>query len=153
MLKSVQDFLKQTLQIESEAPQDERHSLQLAAAALLVEAMKADHEIKAEERHHLRHALQALFELSETETRALIDDAERQTEQAVSLYDFTRTIKDQFDDNQKKELMVLMWRIVLSDAVLDRYEEHLLRQVSELIYLSHSQFMHAKHLAQQSLRA
>ena len=69
----------------------------------------------------------------------------------MSLYEFTRTIKDQFSEEQKKDLLVLMWRIVLSDAVLDRYEEHLLRQVADLIYVSHSQFMHAKHLAQQLL--
>jgi uncharacterized tellurite resistance protein B-like protein len=153
MLRSFRGLLKRAFQIDSPKSQNEGHDLQLAAAALLVEAMHADHEAKAEERHHLRYALQSLFALTEQETRNLIDRAERRAEQAVSLYDFTSTIKDEFSDEQKKQLLVLMWRIVLSDSVLDRYEDHLLHQVAELIYVSHSQFMHAKHLAQQSMQA
>jgi uncharacterized tellurite resistance protein B-like protein len=37
-----------------------------------------------------------------------------------------------------------MWRIAFSDKRLDKYEDHLIRKVSELIYVSHSDFIKTK---------
>jgi uncharacterized tellurite resistance protein B-like protein len=37
-----------------------------------------------------------------------------------------------------------MWVIAFSDEELDKYEEYLIRKVSNLIYVSHSDFIKSK---------
>jgi uncharacterized tellurite resistance protein B-like protein len=37
-----------------------------------------------------------------------------------------------------------MWRIAFADGEIDRYEDGVIRQVSELIYVSHSDFIRMK---------
>ena len=41
-----------------------------------------------------------------------------------------------------------MWRVALADDALSHYEEHLIRKVSELLYVTHNDFMVAKLTAQ-----
>jgi uncharacterized tellurite resistance protein B-like protein len=53
-------------------------------------------------------------------------------------------INDSYDYEQKIELIENMWRIAFSDKRLDKYEDHLIRKVSELIYVSHSDFIKTK---------
>ena len=60
------------------------------------------------------------------------------------LYEFTKLINDSYDYEQKVELIENMWRIAFSDKRLDKYEDHLIRKVSELIYVSHSDFIKTK---------
>ena len=43
-----------------------------------------------------------------------------------------------------------MWRIAYSDSNLDKYEEYLIRKISELTYVSHKDFIRAKHIARRS---
>ncbi|MDD9894524.1 MAG: TerB family tellurite resistance protein, partial [Gammaproteobacteria bacterium] len=37
-----------------------------------------------------------------------------------------------------------MWRVAFSDERLDKYEEHLIRKIADLIYVSHSDFIKSK---------
>ena len=50
---------------------------------------------------------------------------------------------------QRVALIEAMWRIALADNRLDRYEEHLIRKVAELLYVSHRDFIGAKLHVQQ----
>ena len=40
-----------------------------------------------------------------------------------------------------------MWKMAFADGSIDRYEEHLIRRVSDLIYVPHVNFIEAKHKA------
>ena len=40
-----------------------------------------------------------------------------------------------------------MWAIAYADGDLDKYEEYIIRKVADLLHVSHSDFMHAKHTA------
>ena len=74
----------------------------------------------------------------------LVQLAESEARQATSLYEFTRLINDEYDYKAKVRLIENMWRIAFSDEQLDKYEEHLIRKISDLIYVSHSDFIKTK---------
>ena len=40
-----------------------------------------------------------------------------------------------------------MWEVAYADGKIDRYEDHLIRQVADLLYLSHKDFIRSKHKA------
>ena len=43
-----------------------------------------------------------------------------------------------------------MWSVAYADNDLDKYEEHLIRQVAELTYVPHSDYIQSKLSARES---
>lgn len=121
------------------------HTLALVAAALLYEVARADFEQDAEEETTLTKALQEAFGLDSKTLADIKQQASAQVDEATSLYEFTRIINDHADANDKYIIVKLMWQVALADGEISRYEEHLIRRVAELIYVSHSDFIRAKH--------
>ncbi|GAA5316060.1 MAG: TerB family tellurite resistance protein [Candidatus Pelagadaptatus aseana] len=118
-----------------------------AAAALMVEIATIDEHFDDRELNTLAVELQRQFELPQEGIERLIERAREHSENSTSLYDFTRHINDSFTVPEKFELLVGMWRIAYADGSLDKYEEYMIRKVSELIHLAHGDFIRAKQQA------
>jgi len=119
----------------------------LAAATLLIEVAWADHDIAELEIDVVRDALAAHFELSPDEIDQIIVESRAQHDESVGLYGFTRTLVEAWEEQQRFELLVHLWRLAFADARLDRFEEHTIRRIAELLYVSHSRFIEAKRKA------
>ncbi len=141
--------LKQLLaDFNAAAPEQRQHTIELAAACVLIELSRADMDSSAKERVKISAALEEMFSLSSSDIEQLMDEADSNAKLATSTYEFTSVIKDHFDDTQRVELLVALWRVAYADGVLDKYEEHFIRKVSDLLYVSHSDFIRAKHRVQ-----
>ena len=123
------------------------HELELSAAALLMEIGRADHDISDEERREMAAAMQASFTLDELEIEDLLASAEEAVDESVSLYDFTSIINERFDRGQKIQLLEMLWRVAFADDDLDRYEEYYIRKISDLLHVSHKDFIATKERA------
>lgn len=132
-------------------PQDAEPAYRLATAALLVEMARADYDVKEEELLSVTTAIQKAFALSAEETDELVRLAELEAENATSLYEFTSLIKTHFSAEQKQRVVELLWRVAFADGQLDKYEEHLVRKVADLIYVPHRTFIRAKHTVKSKL--
>lgn len=135
----------------SEEVRPSEHDLDLASAALLVEVMRADHEIDPQEQATLTQALTDTFDLSKPEAEALMADAQTLVEASNDLYQFTRIINEQTSEADKFNLLKNLWRVALASNGLDKYEEHLIRRIAELLYIPHGEFIRAKINARESL--
>lgn len=113
-----------------------RERARLAACALLVEIAYADDEFTEEERVHLRRAVRRQFGLDEEEADELLALAERETDEAVDLFQFTRLVNRSFTHAQKVVLAEVMWGLVYSDGTLARREDYLVRKISNLLDLA-----------------
>lgn len=125
--------------------------LNMAAVVLLVEVMMADHHIDDGEKQQLLKSTMTMLQTSREQSEELIDQAVQQHDQLVSLYDLTRIINQHFDQSRKIVLLEHMWRIAYADRQWDKYEEHLIRKVADLLYISHTDFIHARVRAQEQL--
>ena len=159
VLKAIQQFFETKIQPATSSGRTgsadstaSEHSLQLATAALLIEMTRADFKVEESERRMVREAIRRTFDLSPEETAELIGLADEESRQSVSIYDFTRLIDRGFALEQKKHVVELLWRVALSDAELEKHEEHLIRKVATLIHVRHSDFIDAKLRAQDSLK-
>jgi len=119
-------------------------SLRMATAALLIEAVKADDSISEEELKALREGLGERFGIDAGETETLIQLAEEEMAEAVSLYGFTSLINKGFKYDEKKGIIELLWKVVYADSVLEKHEEHLVRRIADLLQVSHKDFIEAK---------
>ena len=139
------DAFKKLFEVPSQETLEEKeHRLRLAAAALLVETARADFSEDKVEHEELEKLLYESLDLGRREVRELITQAEAQLDETTSLYDFTRVINDYYLPAQKLELIASMWRVAYADGRLDKYEESLIRQVAELCYVSHQDYIRTK---------
>jgi uncharacterized tellurite resistance protein B-like protein len=129
---------------EKDSQESLEHRLQLAAAALLIETARADFTQDGKEEAALEQLLSATLDLTQKEIHELIELASQQLDQSTSLYEFTREINDHYSPEQKVQLISAMWKVAYADGQLDKYEEHLIRQVAELTYVPHQQYIRSK---------
>lgn len=108
----------------------------LAAAVLLVEAARLDGHVDEAEREAIRNALQAHFALSPEDAAALLAAGEEKAADATSLVPFTRAIKENYDPQERVEIVEMLWEVVYADRILHELEDNLLRRIGGLIYVS-----------------
>jgi uncharacterized tellurite resistance protein B-like protein len=126
-----------------ESPQRE-HARNLAVAALLVEVLRADYDVSAPERRQVLASIRGVLGLVEAECEALLDLAEQRVDEAHDLHQFTSEINRAFSADEKVGLVEQLWRVAQSDATVHKYEEHLIRRISDLLHVPHRDFIAAK---------
>ena len=127
VLKSL--FRPQTVERTEVAPD-------LAVAALLVEAARADGVYDDAERHAVAHLLEDMLDMPRPAAEELRDRGEDAQAGAADLVRFTRVIKFAMDEGERAMLMEGLWRLVLIDHHRDPHEDALLRRLAPLLAVS-----------------
>lgn len=125
-------------------------AIDLATAVLLVEVSRADFEQDETELVLIRQLLLEHLSLCEEEVDTLLQHAQKEADQLVSLQHITRMMNEQLDQQGKVRVIELMWRVAYADGQKHHYEEHMLRQIAELLYVSHADFIQARHQAEST---
>jgi len=144
MLAAIQTFLRGYSLFPADDEPDGEHSLRLAVALLLLDVARADMEVSAEERQVARQLLERFFPVSPDQAQALVDAAQREAEQATSLYPFTSLINRECDMEERVRIVGMLWKVSSADGKIDAHEEHLVRKVADLLYVPHARFIQAK---------
>lgn len=142
MLSAIRRFFDTHVAPAADGEQDQ-HALKTATAALLVEVMRLEGTTDVE-RAAVLSAVQAKFGLSDADTHALVELAEAEARDAVDYYQFTSLINRRFDAAQKARIVELMWQIAYADATLSAHEQHVIRKIADLLYVSHGDYIAAK---------
>jgi len=143
VLDAIHSFFQQALSAP-EQRDDQSLTLELASAAILCEVMRADYDQSDVERAALKKMLMARYRLDEQDVSQLMALAEAEVDDAVDHYQFVSLIKQHYDYDQRLELVNLMWELAWADGSLDPLEEHRIRRLADLLYVSHSDFIRSK---------
>ena len=103
--------------------------------ALLVHAAKMDENYTIDEKKIIEKALSQLTKKNSNEISEIIMLAEKKESESNHILNFTREIKKK-DINFRKEIVNVLWQIILSDGKSDMYESNLIRRVCGLLYIS-----------------
>lgn len=152
MLRALKDLFDAIAAPAQASPADEEHSLQLATAVLLVEVMRADPDLGADERRAVAAALRGKFALAEDELARLVELAEETAREANDFYQFTSTLNERFSQPQKVRMIEHMWQVAYADGHLDAHEHHLISKVAGLLHVTHGEYISAKLHARQATR-
>jgi len=144
MLTKLQKFFDQYLSKDTESKIPLERRLQMATAALMIEMLHVDEHVTADEEIKLHNILKQRFKLSNDEIDILIDLANAEKREATDYYTFTSLINEHYTQQQKIKLVEDLWRLAYADSELDKYEEHLLRRLSELLHVPHQDFIRTK---------
>ncbi|HEY0963451.1 MAG TPA: TerB family tellurite resistance protein [Pseudomonadales bacterium] len=145
MLATISSFFDSLLKPgKQETTQGNVDRLHLASAALLVEIANADHAMDDSEREVLLGILEKKLQLDKATLETLWDLAHAEQRDATSLFQFTSLINGAYGHREKVQLLHYMWEVAYADGRIDRYEEHLIRKVADLLYLTHGDFIRTK---------
>lgn len=128
------------------------HELNLAIAALLVEVATIDQHLDDTEWRQLQTLLISECGLSEQEALAIAEKATSASADSASLYDFTQLINKGCTYPQKMALVAGLWKVAYTDGELDKYEEHIIRRIADLIHVSHRDFIQVKIQVREALK-
>lgn len=143
MLQAISRWLAGATSIDGDSDGEER--LHLAAAILLFEVAKADQMLEAVELERIAQVLRDHWSLDEQALAELMAVAGRESELSASLHAHVDTVNQAFSPQQKYRLLLGLWQIACVDGSIHHHEEHLVRRIADLLYLSHSDFIRAKH--------
>lgn len=151
MINSIKTFFSDKIfQDPKHGPTDKE--IHLATAALLLEVSHADFEISDDELAVTAKALQRQFNFSEIETQELLQLAIEEHKAHHSLHPFLQLVNENFSIQQKRQIIVDLWEVAYADRNLDKYEEHRIRKIADLLYVSHKDFITAKLKVQDGMK-
>ena len=152
MISAIRKLLQKNAVVDKTmSGMDKEELIRMAAAVLFVEVMHADHQIDKRERQVIKRALLESFSLSKQDAEELLQQAEIRVKDVTSLHEFTSLLHGRLTNEEKVMLIEQIWRIILADDYVDKYEEHLVRRIAELLYVSHRDYIRAKLSAQGEL--
>ncbi|EAS42565.1 TerB family tellurite resistance protein [Photobacterium profundum] len=143
MFKQLRTLFRQVMHEGSDGGAIDTPTMNLAMASLLCEVANADHQIDPREEAAKVQLLIKLLDIDEARAIDLLAEAMVKSEKSVSLYEFTTKLRELMPE-ERFQLIEAMWQVAYADGIIEPMEEAVIRQVAELIYLDHSEFIRAK---------
>mgnify|MGYP006087498307 FL=1 len=129
------DKLKTFFDKKTEISEFSFDSDKIAIVALLISTAKYDGNFDDSEKIEIQKLIESYFSLSSQNTDDLFKAAEKIESEANDLQQFTRSLNEVLNEEEKLTIMELIWKIVMADGIIDNYEENLVRRLSGLLYL------------------
>jgi uncharacterized tellurite resistance protein B-like protein len=128
---------------------NDRDELRMTLAVLMLEVAKSDFEESEAEIETMTAWLENQgLGLTSEDVSQLLDSARNEQAGSAGLFEYTRRACERMSMEERVQLVEQLWRIAYADGVIDKYEEAAIRKASELLYVSHSDFIRAKFAAE-----
>ena len=154
MLKKIKEHISNLSNEPIEMADQEQKDTEIinnACAALLIETALADKVFNEEELISMKQTLNKVYKVDEKDIEELINESKKKVSESTSLYEYTRLINDLCNYEDKIRLISNLWSIAFADQHLDKYEEYLIRKISDLLHVSHKDFIQQKLLVKETL--
>ncbi len=151
MLRELERFFKTHLAFEETAPEEENpHQLDIATAVLFLEIAYADFNMSSEEFNQMQVSLKEFLKLNENELEEVLQAADEARKNRQDLWYFTNQIKEHYSKSQKLQLMEKLWQLIYADGSVHKYEDALIRKLTNLLGMDHGDMIEAKLKARET---
>ena len=137
-------WLARLFPTEQRPTETSTQDLHRAAAALLMEVARTDGKVDEQEERLLVQAVKRHWQLDQTEMDDIVAELRERVEAATDLFEFTLPLRERWDPETRVRLIYDMWAIAAADGKADVHEEQLIRRVSDLLYVSHGDYIRGK---------
>ena len=115
--------------------EEQRHSLHVAACALLLELAQADDDFSDVERSHIEAVVRRHLGLDAETASSLIELAELERRAASDVEQFAALVRESYDEGQRALLAEIMWGVVSADGQIGHGEGRILGRIARLLEL------------------
>ena len=127
-------------------------AIRSATAVLMLDVARSDHVFEESEFERVLELVEQHFGLSPEDAAELVNAADEKAEDLVSLHEFTQLLHNNLDEGEKARIVGLLWQVAFADGRLDKYEDSLVRKISDLLHVSRGRSMRLRHDAEQAAR-
>ena len=128
---------------------NDHDKLSMALAVLMLEVAKSDFQESDSEIQSITAWLSSQdLGLTKDDVTRLLDSARGEQARSAGLFEYTRRACERMSMEERVQLVEQLWLIAYADGVIDKYEEAAIRKASELLYVSHSDFIRVKFAAE-----
>ena len=120
-------------------------------ATLLVECARSDDNFTDTEKEQIKKILKNKLHLDSSEVDKCFETANESSEKNIEIYSLTKEIRDNFDKDEILFIFELLWKIILSDGVIDDFESSMMTKLTGLFHLTGKENAEAKKNAQTAL--
>jgi uncharacterized tellurite resistance protein B-like protein len=150
MIKRIISGVVDAISSPETTPDDRDAALRMATAVLMIDVARADHNFDETEFDKLLLLVESHFHLTAEHAAELVIAANERADDIVSLHEFTQLLHDHLDHDEKARIISLLWQIAYADGQLDKYEDALVRKISDLLHVSRGRVMRLKHDVEQA---
>jgi uncharacterized tellurite resistance protein B-like protein len=115
-----------------------------ATCVILLEAATADETFSDEERKKIVDVLKGRFSMTDREAEELVASSVAERKDATDLWHFTNIINQSMSNEERYEIMELVWEVIYSDGTLDKFENYVARKLLNMLNIDHSKFIELK---------
>ena len=140
MLQSLKNIFTsdQSLNIETENKEID------ILSGLMIEAANTDGEVTQEELNKISHSLINVFKEDPKVVEVSLTKAFENKDNSTSLYYYTSKLNKSYTDEQKIQLIEVLWEVILADNEVHDFETNLIRRLAGLLYISDVECGNAK---------
>jgi uncharacterized tellurite resistance protein B-like protein len=144
-MRNWKERLLKSLTVESVQGESERFDrIQIASCVILLEVAKFDFDFSSIEKETTKAILKNEFAIPEDAIEDLMKISEEKREDSVDLWEFTNVINKNFPREEKIKIIEAAWKIIYADDKLDKYENHYVHILADLLRLRHDELIDAK---------
>lgn len=123
-------------------------ALQLAAALLMVAVVRGTKHENAEEELAMYQNIEREFHLTPERAARLLEIAGSAKRDETELLHCMESINASFNEPQKQRILAMIWRVIVSDGVVDQFESEFAAAVRTHLGLTLEQAIRARRLAE-----
>ena len=128
--------LKSIFDKRIEEENEQFNTVQIAISTLMIQTAVYDGVFDEQEKSEILELIKKYFNFSEDQKLSLFKIAMKVNDDSNDMQQFTRTLNDNLSEEEKLNIIEMLWRIIISDGHIDDYENTLIRKISGLLYIS-----------------
>lgn len=145
MIDLVKKFFGKIKQNDSAAqPRERVHDVRIATCALFLEMANIDGEFSDSEKMNILSILKDKYDLQDENADALMEASKEELRKSIDLWRFTKLINDNYSQEEKKQIVEMLWTILYADGNMDKHEDYLVHKLANLLNLSHKELIDTK---------
>jgi len=128
--------LKSIFDKKIEEENEQFDTVQIAICTLMIQTAVYDGVFDEQEKSEILELIKKYFNFSEDQKLSLFKIAMKVNDDSNDMQQFTRTLNGNLSEEEKLNIIEMLWRIIISDGHIDDYENALIRKISGLLYIS-----------------
>ena len=130
------DKLKSIFDKKIKEESEQFDTVQIAISTLMIQTAVYDGIFDEQEKTKILELIKKYFNLNEDQKLALFKIAMKVNDDSNDMQQFTRVLNDNLSEEEKLNIIEMLWKIIISDGHIDDYENALIRKISGLLYIS-----------------
>ena len=130
------DKLKSIFDKKIEEEIEEFDTIQIAISTLMIQTAVYDGVFDEQEKSEILELIKKYFNFNEDQKLSLFKIAMKVNDDSNDMQQFTRVLNDNLSEEEKLNIIEMLWKVIISDGRIDDYENALIRKISGLLYIS-----------------